>query len=128
MMSPIGGTGTVIFALRTTLLSAGHHILGRDNKLLLHITDTTACPNAPAKVRRDAEVILMEKGKLELAAPVLSVSDTLQHSGTSSDAENSKFVVVKKRKTGGNLDHYVDKPMLPQQKADADVMFFRYVF
>jgi hypothetical protein len=66
----------------------------------------------------------MEKGKLELAAPVLSVSDTLQHNGTSSDAENSKFVVVMKRKMGGNLDHYVDKPMLPQQKADADVMFF----
>ena len=33
-------------------------------------------------------------------------------------------MVLKKRKTGGTLDHYIDHPLTPQQKADADVTFF----
>ena len=51
---------------------AGHHILGRNNKLFLLSTNTTACLNAPAKERREAEVILMEKGKLGLVERLFS--------------------------------------------------------
>ncbi|KIM84087.1 hypothetical protein PILCRDRAFT_6394 [Piloderma croceum F 1598] len=47
--------------------------------------------------------------------------DSIATTGDSS--ESTKFVVLKKRKTGGTLDHYIDHLLTPQQKADANVTF-----
>ena len=104
---------------------ASCHIESQDNKLFLHVIDTKACPNGPAEVGWRAEIILIRKGKVTFSKPVLSILDSSTSGATSSD--DTQLVVVKKRKAGGNLDHYVDQPLTPHQKADMNVMFFRYL-
>jgi len=42
---------------------------------------------------------------------------------TRDSSKSTKFVVLKKQKTGGTLNHYIDHPLTPQQKADANVTF-----
>lgn len=104
----------------------GCHIEGRDNNLLLHIINAKLCPNASADACREAQAILMEKGKITVLEAVLPIRDD-SISTTGDSSESTKFVVLKKQKTGGTLDHYIDHPLTPQQKADADVTFFRLV-
>jgi hypothetical protein len=42
----------------------GQNIEHRDNKLFNHIINTQACPNATTETRREAQIILMGKGKI----------------------------------------------------------------
>jgi hypothetical protein len=84
------------------------------------------CPNASADAHREAQAILMEKGIITILEAVLPICDN-SITTTGDSSESTKFVVLKKRKTGGTLDHYIDHLLTPQQKADADMMFFRLV-
>jgi len=68
----------------------------------------------------------MEKGKITVSEAVLPIRDD-SISTTGDSSESTKIVVLKKWKTGGTLDHCIDHPLTPQQKADADVTFFRLV-
>lgn len=105
--------------------TAGRQIEGRDNKLLLHIIDTKACPNAPVAVRQEARVNLMQKGHLGPGSGPILASPASSHD-SNAVVGPSEVTTVKKRKGGpGTLDHYVDHALSPQQKAEADVKFFR---
>lgn len=112
-----------------TVVASGQRLEGRDNRLFNHVKDTVACPNATAEARHEARIILMGKGALAIATPVLSSPSNTDSGNVTENPPPSREVVVavKKRKLGATLDHFVDHPLTPQQKANADVMFFRCV-
>ena len=53
----------------------GCHIKGWDNNLLLHVINAKLCPNASADACREAQAILMEKGKITVSEVVLPIRD-----------------------------------------------------
>ena len=105
----------------------GCNIKHQDNKLFNHIINSQACPNATPEARCQAQVILMGKGKIIASNSVLS---SLNELGTStapgSEAQLKVTAVGKKRKAGGSMDHFVDRPLSEQEEADANVLFFRF--
>jgi hypothetical protein len=104
----------------------GHNIEHQDNKLIQHIINSKACPNATTEVHRKAQIILIEKGKI-IATDSVLLSLSASEESTVSEAPKStqKDLVVKKRKAGGSMDHFVDCPLSAQEEADANVMLFR---
>lgn len=88
-------------------------ILHHDNRLLLHITDTTACSNAPSQARINGLQLL--NGKLS-GGKGKEASDT-------GEQESAK----KRRLTSGKLESFFEKAILKETSDDYDRRLLRFV-
>ena len=107
----------------------GQNIEHRDNKLFNHIINTQACPNATAEARREAQIILMGKGKIIATDSILPSLGASESPNVSETAAGKSIVMApKKRKVGGSMDHFVDRLLSAQEEANANTLFFRCTF
>jgi hypothetical protein len=114
----------------TATTGNGQHIEGRDNCCLLHLTNPKDCPDAPQFVCNEAWKALMQKGTAIGQTEVPLFWDTTTFNGPESNGDSrsgattSSTVAVKKRKSSGTLDNYVDCGMNPTQQETAYLKLF----
>ncbi|KAF8580656.1 hypothetical protein K439DRAFT_1519381, partial [Ramaria rubella] len=102
----------------------------RENNLLLHLTDTKACPNAPLDVVAEAHRCMMVKGKVSALPITFKEPMTASSSSTPMNVivlDGDKDPGLKKRKRTLTLNEYVEQALTKREKNDADVALVRYI-
>ena len=98
----------------------------RDNRLAKHIMETSGCPTASSSARSEARTVLIAKG-FRVISPAAAALVPLDAPSDTATVIGVPAHVMKKRKSNGTLDGYVDQPLSAGSKELADIMLFRYV-
>ena len=98
----------------------------RDVRCIKHLSDANRCPNVPENERREARLLLMRKGGIE----VIQVSDNEETPGAGPAQKKARgptgqVVVTKIGKTSG-LDAFLDRAMSPDEVDQANIRLLRY--
>ena len=99
-----------------------HH----DVRCIKHLSDANSCPNVPENEHREAHLLLMQKGGIE----VIQVSDDEDTPGPGPAQKKARgptgqVVAMKKGKTSG-LDSFLDQAMSADEVDRANIRLLRY--